>query len=625
MGKMKISKNNKKTAGMPSWLLSAIVIATVVIVALVCVASIISSIGFIPRMSTAMKTDNFSINQNMMDYFYHSAYSTYVSDSTYTSLKSYCSLNSGTNSGLALDKQVIGAGQYDSILAAGYENKTWHDFFMDKAIANAKTALVYCEEAYARNIVLDETDKASIEANIETLILSIRYSSQAYYNMTDSACISTAFGEGVNRGDVEDALELMTLASKVQLQIQDELTAAITIDRITEEYTANPKEYDLVDFLNYSFDVRYETVSKEVLAGIGEDAKAEDHEQEILTEYKAQIAAAIEKAEALSKITDKDEFIKAVLNYYLDDEYQDIYDDLKEKQKLANDKVPTEADMATIKTAMIAAIFDEIFAEDRKDTSVNDVAEKDGQYLAYGVIITKEFGEFLTKLKEEIYDELISEETYIFNEKSTYTAPAEGKEESEEMKWLFADDRKANDTVIIDEGDGANGAEVKVDKKYFTADVYCITKTRYIDEELIRNGAYMVFTSKTTAEAAIAELQKITGLDKDKFLEIANTKSAGNASELTDYSRGQMGSDEFDEWMFSADRKSGDYTATPILVGSSSYIVAYFDNVSDLKAWEATVKYSLLSDDLTAEQERITEKYTPSIIVKNGVMNKVGK
>ena len=123
--------------------------------------------------------------------------------------------------------------------------------------------------------------------------------------------LKQAFGEGVKKSDVKDALELMTLASKVQLQVQDELTAAITIDRITNEYTANPKEYDLVDYLNYAFDVRYATVSKEVLAGIGEDAKEEDHKEEILNEYKKQIAEAIEKAEALSKITDKDEFIKA--------------------------------------------------------------------------------------------------------------------------------------------------------------------------------------------------------------------------------------------------------------------------------------------------------------------------
>ena len=177
MGKMKISKNNKKTAGMPSWVLSTIVIATVVIVALVCIVSLVNSTGFIPRMSTAMETENFSINQNMMDYFYHSAYSTFVSDTTYTSLKNYCSLNSGANAGLSLDKQVIGSGQYDSVIAPNYNNKTWHDFFMDKAIANAKTVLVYCEEAHARNIVLEDADVTDINANLEALILSIRYSS----------------------------------------------------------------------------------------------------------------------------------------------------------------------------------------------------------------------------------------------------------------------------------------------------------------------------------------------------------------------------------------------------------------------------------------------------------------
>lgn len=625
MGKMKISKNNKKTAGMPSWVLSAIIIATVIIVALVCVVSIVNSTGIIPRMSTAMETDNFSINQNMMDYFYHSAYSTFVSDATYTSLKNYCSLNSGTNSGLALDEQVIGAGQYDSVLAPDYKDKTWHDFFMDKAIASAKSVLVYCEEANVRNIVLDDADMESIEANIEALILSVRYSNQAYFNMNDSACIAAAFGEGVKKSDVKDALELMTLASKVQLQVQDELTAAITIDRITKEYTANPKEYDLVDYLNYAFDVRYATVSKEVLAGIGEDAKEEDHKEEILNEYKKQIAEAIEKAEALSKITDKDEFIKAALTYFLEDEYQDVYDDLKEKQKLDDAKAPTKEDAETIKKAMFEALFTELFAEERKDTAANDVTDKDETFLAYGVVITKEYGEFLKKLKEDLYADLISEEKYIFIEKATYTAPAKDAEESEEMKWLYADDRKANETVVIDEGDGENGAEVKVDKKYFTADVFCMIKPRYINEDSVRNGAYMVFTSKEAAEKAIAELAKLSSVDKDAFLNIANTAGAGTSSELTDYTKGQMGSDKFDEWMFHDGRVKGEFTATPILVGTSSYIVAYFEEVGELKAWQSSVKYALLADDMTAEQDRITEKYTPAIIVKDGVMNKVGK
>lgn len=625
MGKMKISKNNKKTAGMPSWVLSAIIIATVAIVALVCIVSIVSSTGFIPRMSTAMESTNFSINQNMMDYFYHSAYSTYVSDSTYSSLKSYCSLGTGANANLPLDKQMIGSGQYDSILAPGYENKTWHDFFMDKAITNAKTALVYCEEAHARNITLDETDMNDIDFNVETLILSIRYSNQAYYNMNDSACLSAAFGTGIKKGDVKDALELMTLASKLQLQIQDELTAAITIDRITEEYTTNPKDYDLVDYLNYSFSVKYDNVSKEVLAGIGEDAKAEDHKDEILAEYKKQIAAAQEKAEALSKITDKDEFTKAVLNYYLDDEYQDIYDDLKEKNKLEDSKLPTAEEMATIKDAMLAKVFEELFAEDRKDTAIDDVTETGDIFTAYGVTVTKEFGEFLTALKSAIYSDLLSEQMYIFVEKAGYTTPAEDKEESEDMKWLFSDDRKANDTIIIDEGDGADGAEVTADKKSFTADVYCIVKPRYIDESNVVNGAYMVFTSKTSAESAIAELVKLSSVDKEAFLNVAATAGAGTSSELTDYTKGQMGSDEFDEWMFSADRKKGNFTSTPIVVGSSSYIIAYFEEIGDIKAWQATVKYTLLSEDMSAEQDRITEKYTPAIITKDGVMSKVGK
>ena len=198
MGKMKISKNNKKTAGMPSWVLSAIVIATVVIVALVCIVSLVNSTGFIPRMSTAMETDNFSINQNMMDYFYHSAYSTFVSDTTYTSLKNYCSLNSGTNANLALDEQVIGAGQYDSVLAPNYNDKTWHDFFMDKAIANATASNATKNDTLrigtsTTQTTKDATDEVNGSNKVESTFVAAAINADGKIVAMSSDCVEVSF------------------------------------------------------------------------------------------------------------------------------------------------------------------------------------------------------------------------------------------------------------------------------------------------------------------------------------------------------------------------------------------------------------------------------------------------
>lgn len=624
MGKMKISNNTRRSSGMPTWALSLIVIVIVAIVAITCIGAFVTSTGVIPRFTTAMKTDNFKINQNMMDYFYHNAYSNFVSGSTYSALKSYCSLNSGKNAGLSLDKQIIGEGQYDDLVAPDYEGKTWHEFFLDIARDNAKSVLVYCEEANARAITLDDADKAEVEAEIDILITSIQYSSQAYLSMSENACISMAFGDGVKKGDVRDAMELMALASKVQTVLQKELSDAITTDRIDKEYKDNTKKYDLVDYLSYSFEVKYDSIAKEVLADIGEDAKEEDHKDEILEAYTKAIAEAKEKAEALSKITDKDEFLKAALTYFLEDEYEDTYSDVKEDKKLKDENKPSEEDEAKIKEAMYAKLFEELFADDRKDSAVDDVEEKDEKFYAYDVEITEEYGKFLTAFKTKLYSDLVTKENYVNNEESTYVEPDEDEEESDEMKWLYSADRKENDVTIIDEGDGVGNEAVTATKKSYKSEIYFMVKPRYIDESKVRDGAYMVFASKDAVESAIKELGGLEKVDKDAFLDVAEKLGATYAN-LETYIEGQMGSEEFDEWMFDEKRVKGDYTKEYITVASSSYILAYFEQVGELSVWQANVKNALLSEDVSAEQERITDKYTPFIVVKDGVMKRVGK
>lgn len=624
MGKMKISNKKQRSSGLPTWALTLIISIVAAIVVIVCLSSVLTSTGIIPRMSTAMQSTNFKINQNMMDYFYHNAYSNFVSGSTYSALSSYCSLNKGKNAGLALDKQIIGEGQYDSIIAPDHDGKTWHQFFLDIALEDAKTVLIFCEEAKARSIELTADELKELDDNIAALILSIQYSNQAYLTASDSKCISEAFGDGVSKGDVKDAMALMALATKIQTLIQDELKDAITNDRIDKEYTENSKKYDLVDFFSYSFDVKYDNISKEVLASIGEDAKAEDHEEEILEAYVKAINEAKEKAEALAAITDKDEFFKAALTYFLDEEYEDTYSEKKKSEKLDDAKKPSEEDEAKIKEAMYAKLFEELLAEDRKDKAVDDVEEKDSKFYAYGVEVTEEYGKFLYAVKSTLYSDLVTEENYVKNEESTYVEPAEDEEESDDMTWLFDAARKENETVIIEDGDGKDDAEIKADKKKYSAEVFFMVKPRYIDESKVRDGAYMVFSSDSAVKSAIEQLGKLESVDMEAFLKVAESLG-GTASELESYSEGQMGSDEFDEWMFDEKRVKGDYTKEKILVGSSSYILAYFEQVSDLSVWQADVKYSLLSDDVSAEQERITEKYSSSVVVKDGVMKNVGK
>ena len=628
MGKMNISNNKKTNSGMPNWLLSLVVIAVLVIVVAACLISSFASWGIIPRLTTAMKSENFSINQNMMTYYFQGAYSEFTSDTTYTTFKNNCSLNTGTNEGLPLDQQKIGGGQYDYLLAPNFDGQTWHDFFISKTEEKAKNVLSYCEEAYANSITLEEADDTTVEKKLEDLFTNIKYAiymqsydAQSLY-MSDSECLGYYFGKGVSRSDIKKAIELETLYEKCSSKIYNDLSDAVTTDRINAEYAENSKNYDLIDYLNYSFDVKYDQVSKDVLAEIGEDAKAEDHEAEILAAYKAEIEKAAGRAEALSKITNRNEFIKTALTYFIDDNYDDLYEDVKEDSKLDAAKAPSAEDEAKIKDAMIAKMFEELLAVDKKDTAVDDYDKT--TKTVYGIAVTEEYGSFISALKSDIYSELVYEESYVFIEKEGYTEPAEGEEEKENIKWLYSTDRKIGDSIIFDEGDGADGAEVKADKKSYSVDIYCMLKPRYADETIVRHGAYMVFTNSTDASSTLAALGETTDLTVDKFIQIAASYGAGTYSELENYIPGQLGSEAFDDWMFDDARKKGDYTKDVITI-SSSYVIGYFEEVGTLKAWEATVKNTLLSEDLTVETQRVNNTYSSSIIVKTNVMNKLGK
>ena len=637
MGKMKISNNKKRNnGGMPSWLLSLIVGLVALIVVGTCLASFVGSTGVIGRMSTAMKTENYTINQPMMSYFYQTAYSSFVSGTYYQTLGSYCSLNNSTygNSGLSLDKQTIGKGQYDSILVpAEYNGKTWHDYFMDQAIATVEQVLVFCEVANERGIELTEEELENVKLGAEALAEQVRvskdaYGSTPYAGLSDNACISAAFGDGVKMTDVRKALELTSLAGKAQNDVSEELLGKVTLDRINAEYEKNPKHYDLIDFLTYGFSVKYDNVVKEVLADIGEDAKEADHKDEILAEYKKQIAEAIEKSKALSAITDKDEFLKFVLNDKLDEIYEDTYEELKEKAKLEDKALPTEEDAKTIKEAMIAKIFEELFAEEVKDTAADDVEEKKegetSKFFAYNVEVTKIYGEFLTDLKASLYSDLLSVKKSCLSEQYTYTVPEKAEDEKENQKWLFADDRKEGDITLIEDGDGAKGAEVAVTDKHYTADVYLMVKPRYRDEVKVRDGAYMVFTKEDDAKAVIAELKAKGTVDLESFLALAKEKAGGH-SELKDYVEGSMGSADFDAWFLDEARVKGEYTAEPIKASTSSFIVAYFEQVGEITGWQADVKYTLYNQDFEKASEEYTEKYSSTIERKDSVLNKIGK
>ena len=133
----------------------------------------------------------------------------------------------------------------------------------------------------------------------------------------------------------------------------------------------------------------------------------------------------------------------------------------------------------------------------------------------------------------------------------------------------------------------------------------------------------MVFTKEDDAKAAIEALKASGSVTLESFLALAEEKAGGH-SELKDYVEGSMGSEDFDAWFLDEARAKGDYTAEPIKASTSSFIVAYFEQVGEITGWQADVKYTLYNEDYEKATEEYTEKYSSTIERKDSVLKKIG-
>ena len=622
MGKLKISKakknkNSRGSSGIPNWLLTTLVIIVVVAVLATCVGTFVASSGVAMRLSTAVTLDDYKVNGNMMSYFFQTTYMDFVNN--YSSYMSYLSLDQYTS---LKEQQFNPAGSYDSAFLGEFEG-TWFDYFMTQTKDSVKNLLIYCSEADRLGITLNDEDQAEIDASIDTLLINIRSSYGA--GLSDATCISNVYGKGVSKADVRKAMELSALASKAAQQISDDIEGAITDERINSEYDSNKRDYNLVDYFTYSFDVYYDDV---VAEKYGDEKKVEDLTDEekaaVLALYKEKIAAAHASAKELASKTTLDEFKAWVVNYAANNLYDENYETATEK--IANENIPDKAELDTIKEKTIAAVIKEV--NEGKEEVTEDVVttETDSQktYKLYDITIKSEFAEAAKTLKSKLFTAVLSAKEDGLMEKTNYIAPDENDKKDDFSEWAFSADRKANDTTNIETGDGANEATVEVKDEKFTAEVSILIKPEYRDETLSRNFAYMLFTKEDAAKKAIEALEATEGLDKDKFLEKAQDSAvAAEAYQfLEDCVIGTMQSEELDEWLYSA--KAGEYTKTAIKMSDGSFMVALYVSEGETAAWEYTVKSAIYNEDYIAYEERMTTDFASSVVFNDKVINKIG-
>ena len=237
--------------------------------------------GFILRRTESITTEHYSVDNAVLSFYFYSVYQTFMEQ--YGELVSY----------LGLDTTKSLKSQTCTI--AG-DNTTWFKYFVDQAVSELKTVLLFCEEATARGITLEDSDYDVIDAYIDSMEAQAK--AEGY---TKAFFIRAMYGKGVKEQDVRRALELSALYSKCY-------------NAMVSEYEYTDADYDAYIEENPDALLRYSyaTVSMSTSDGMVEG----DITAEILASFK----------EKFSAVKNKEEFDEVAYDYLKNNAYKSYTD-----------------------------------------------------------------------------------------------------------------------------------------------------------------------------------------------------------------------------------------------------------------------------------------------------------
>ena len=480
----------RKKREMPSWAINLITIVVAAIILVSVVLSIMSANGVFPRMQTAMRTENFRVNRNMMTYYFQTQYNNFVSQNS-SYLQYY-----GLDTSLSLKEQYVDTKEDGT-------QYSWFDYMADQTKTQVKQMLVYCEEAQARGIELDAEDEAYVDEQIAALK---SYADMYGYDL--NSYIASIYGKGVKKGDVRDAIELSRLASKCTQVLSDEIKAGITDADIDAEYAANAKDYNFVDFLNYSIKVTYDEAAEAELGKADfTDEEAAAKKDDIIKKYDEMIKAAKDKAAALEGAADEKTFKDLVADYEIELVYDDIYEEIISESEVTETTTPEKATVDAIRPKLIAKVLEAIKSGAEFDAKaiVSDENVVLGEFT-----VDKTYGEALEEVAQAVYDNVKAAVEGSLSDETAYT------DADDIVEWAFEDGRAVGNVKRLEEGDSADGAELSTNAdelKEFSVTVGRMVKTAYRSDKLTKNLGIMVFSSTTDATDAIARLTKGMSLE----------------------------------------------------------------------------------------------------------------
>jgi molybdenum-dependent DNA-binding transcriptional regulator ModE len=419
-------------------------------------------------------------------------------------------------------------------------------------------------------------------------------------------------------------MEISTIAARCAEKIQNDLEKKVTDDRINAKYTKDQLDYDVIDYFYYDYTVNYDDVVTKIAGKGATSAQIKEKEAEILAEYKKQIEEVKEVTKKLAAAKTLDEFKKIIF----DDTAYDKYDELLANKEIKDDKKPAKDDLTSFREKIVAAVIAEVLKGDDKttdeivETTTGEGKDKKTTYTLYGTTLTEDFAKAIKSVRESLFTALDRINDSYDLDKSNYSKDNDFK------KWAFDKQRKDGETKSIAKGDGASDAKFEVKEKKYTETVYFLKKAQYKLTENTRNVTYMLLSGTEAAKTVIAEIKKYVDggktLTVEKFNEFATKNKAAYNASVDNYVEGNMGSAAFDEWLFDKELKKGAYTAEPINMSDGSVMVAFYEGEGE-PTWKMLVKNTILNDDFSAREDKMTAKYSSSVVFSDWVINRVGE
>lgn len=553
-------KNNKKTYNPQAGKTAGKVLAVILVLAIISgvTAFAVSYTGLVEKNRTALTVGDVAVSQPEYAYYYTSGYNMVYQYAQYGMI--------------SYDTSATPSSQtYNNVMGEipdfpEDQTPTWADFFKYYAENNLKYIKAFLKIAEEKNITLDDSDKKTIEENIESLASTAKsnnYSVNAYLRMV--------YGKGVNEKLLRTILEEQTLAQKVEEAKTEELKASYTDKQVEKEYKNHTEEFATINYRSYK-------IAAEKVKGDDDDST------ESVTDET--LAAAKKKANAFADAVTDEESFKSLA---ADNEKADKN---KEYKLYITDDSKTLQEEVTYSTFSQSASDTDLTAwafNSKTKAGETYVSEGTDGYTVYMMVspmhkaadtVTYDVRHILIKFPTTESSDTSSETEVTEAEATAEVTEAEttteaATEKAEEVEVTTLDTSKYSDVNIYLDVD----ADTATDKATYK-------KAQDILEEYL-NG--------DRTEEAFEKLE-------EKYSE--DTDDDGNLNSLVyeDTPTGQM-VPQFESWSLAEGRKAGDVGIVETTYG---YHIMYFIKTTTT-TWQDTVKATLAQEDLSTYQTEVVE------------------